>query len=135
MKKEKREKREKLSSRWSLQKPLYIKPDDDRYELYVDQLRENGFADNETWSLYNVIAEFVLPRLKRFREIKNGYPSNLKNDKEWQVILDKIIFALEWANKFDDIEVKLSQKEQVASWTKYNEGMRLFSEYFTDLWW
>ena len=138
MKKIKRsKKKEKLTSRWSLKKPFLMKEGDDRYEGHLKQLKERGFSDDETWCLFAVIAEFVLPRLKRLKEINAGYPGGL-TEKKWQTILSKMIFAFEWAiveAEMTEDYMNLSEKERKANWKKYEEGMDLFAEYFMALWW
>jgi len=128
----------KLTSKWSVKSPLYITKKDKRYSKHLKMLKECGFSDTETWSLYSVIVEFILPRLKRFKMVANGYPANLANEKEWEKILDKIIFALEWTKIDDDMSGdydKLTVEEKKENWDKYTEGMKLFAEHFRDLWW
>jgi hypothetical protein len=130
-------KKEKLVSKWSLKEPLFLDKKDDRYESQLKQLKERGFSDTETWSLFTVIAEFVLPRLERFKEIKGGYPSDL-TERKWNIILNKMIFAFEWAIMDGEMTkeyMDLSDKERKANWKKYDEGMDLFAEWFMALWW
>ncbi len=110
---------------WSRRTPLYVKKGDKRYAKYCKQLKDRGFADDETWSLYTVITDFVLPRLKRFREIPFGFPGNL-TEKEWDDILDDMIFAFEYHKK-DEIGLK-------KDWIRCKRGMRLFGQYFGHLW-
>lgn len=63
------------------------------------------FKDYETWNLDNTFARFIVPRLKRFRELVAspdtvyGYPGTLNNMEEWLEILDKIIWAFEQYDK------------------------------------
>ena len=114
------------TTKWRLKKPLYIKKSDDRYEKHKKQLEERGFSDTETWSLCSVIAEFIIPRLERFKEIKGGVPMCFKDESEYDKILDKIIFAFKYALKDD-----FSEKGE----KKYVEGIALFSKYFRYLWW
>lgn len=126
-------------SKWSVKKPLYITKRDKRYAKHLKQLKERGFSDTETWSLYSVLSEFILPRLKRFKEVTNGFPSTGDMTMEkWYEILDKMIFSFEWA-LFEDEDAdaygKLSEEEIKENWGKYAEGMKLFAEYFRDLWW
>ena len=129
-------KEEKLTSKWSVKKPLYITKKDRRYNKHLKMLKQCGFSDTETWSLYSVLAEFLLPRLKRFKKVTNGYPSNLANEHKWDEILDKIIFALEWSRDENEVRYdKLTVKQRKSNWDKYTEGMKLFAEYFRDLWW
>lgn len=127
----------KKMNKWSLKKPLYLKKDDDRYDAHVKQLKKDGFSDAETWSLFLVMAEFILPRLKRFREINQAYPANMTSD-EWDIILDKMIYSFEWTLENDAMSedyMNLSEEEKKENWEKHKEGMGLFSEYFNDLWW
>jgi hypothetical protein len=122
---------------WKTKEPLYIKKDDKRYKDYVAQLKEHGYSDTETWGLDSVIAEFILPRLKRFKFVKNGYPMGGTEEK-WDAILDKMIFAFEWtlvADEMTEEYQKMSDEEKTEAWKKYKEGMKLFGEWFRDLWW
>jgi hypothetical protein len=126
----------KLQSRWSLKKPLYLDKKDKRYKRHLKQLKTNGFSDSETWGLYGVIADFVLPRLIRFREITPGTPGALSSEQEWLDILDKMIFSFQWAK--DDNEtahIDLSNAERQEGDKKCAEGLKLFAEYFRALWW
>ena len=122
---------------WFAKKPLYVKEEDERYKEYSEQLKERGFCDSETWNFgYEVIC-FSLPRLKRFREIHNGYPHGMTAD-EWVAILDKMIFAMEWAlqqDRMDDGYEDLSSEDKAERWKKYEEGMSLFSKHLLCLWW
>jgi hypothetical protein len=62
--------------------------------------------DSDTWGLDNTFAQFVLPRLRRFKELNNGVPGNFEinklnggdfeeQKKEWDAILDKIVEAFD----------------------------------------
>ena len=110
------------------------------------------FKDSETWGLYIVIAQFVLPRLKRFKKLNNGVPMSLcfhGNDvhrqgrvaKEWDAILDKMIWSFEQIVDDSDPE-KLeneTNEEYVDRCRMWNNnvqhGLELFAKYFLDLWW
>lgn len=94
------------------------------------QRRKRGWDDSDTWSLYTSIAEFILPRLIRFKEVNNGFPDNLTSEK-WDEILDKMIFAMDYIAREDDT----FGKELEDNWEKVQEGLDLFNEYFFDLWW
>jgi len=130
-------KQQKLHSEWSLKTPLYINKKDKMYKKHLNQLKKQGFSDTELWSLDVCISKFILPRLKRFKTISGGYPANL-SEKKWQKILDKIIFSFEWnieENEMSEEYMKLSEKKLKRCWEKYNEGIKLFAEYFNALWW
>ena len=111
---------------WSTQTPLLIEPFHKNYEKFQKQLEKNGFCDSETWSLDTTMSQFLLPRIQRFKKIKNGYPDGL-TPKEWDEILDAIIKSLQWnAHQFETN--KLPPKE-------YQKGFELLGKWFTALWW
>ena len=125
----------KLTSKWSLKKPLYLEKTDKRYRRHIKQLKLNGFTDSETWGLDSVIAEFILPRLIRFKELNIGFPDVFTFDS-WNDVIDKMIFAFDWSLNCDDEKYdNLSKEEQEINWKKYEEGMQLFAKYFRHLWW
>jgi hypothetical protein len=123
-----------------------------------------GWDDRDTWGLCYTIARFILPRLKRFREIiktKNaGIPvfshKDFKYDREkkkWLKILDDMIYAFECCadEEFDtpytfDKESGIDEKGNVYGIHCYEikqekrdkriqKGLKYFSEYFGNLWW
>lgn len=53
-----------------------------------------GFDDSETWSLDYPFFKWLLPRLKRFREVVIGYPPEITYE-EWMKELDRAIADLE----------------------------------------
>lgn len=85
----------------------------------------------EIFSLDYTIAKFVLPRLIKFKKENISFPIDLKTDKEWDEILDKMIWSFEriilddWSQ---DEEILKSEKN------RYYEGMYLFAKHFSDLW-
>jgi len=122
-------------SPWTLKKPLYLKKSDKRYKSHVIDLKKYGFSNAETWSLYSCVCEFILPRLKRFKEIKMAFPFGIK-DEEWDIILDKMIFSFEWAMLNEEgPNLKLTEKENEENWKRFEEGMNLFAKWFMSLWW
>lgn len=104
------------------------------WEFYK-QRQVQGFSDDETWSLDVTISQFILPRLKRFKEIEFSHPSDIKN-QEWNKALDDMIFAFEFnvnefnVNKFDK-NYDIIQKEM----PRVKRGLKLFAKYYFDLWW
>jgi len=94
---------------------------------YKLQRLERGFDDTETWNLYVTIAGFVVPRLKRFKEVTMGYPASM-TEKEWNESLDKMIFAFEtMLNEDGDIDCCDNEKVE--------EGLSLFAKHYLHLWW
>jgi hypothetical protein len=123
----------RIKSKWKLSSPLYITKKDKRYAKNVKQLKEWGFSDTETWSLYSPIAQFILPRLKRFKQIVRSYPAGLTPEK-WDAMLGEMIFALDWSLTSDEKSMKMTPEESTANWKRYEVGMELFAKWFRDLW-
>lgn len=121
-------------SQWKLKSPLYITKKDKRYSKNAKQLKELGFSDTETWSLYSPIAQFILPRLIRFQKITISFPLGL-TAAEWDNILSDMIFAFDWALTSDEKEVKMKEDDVKNAWKRYEKGMTLFAKWFRGLWW
>lgn len=53
----------------------FVYPADNKEaKKYCEQRKEHGFGDDETFSLDYTLASFILPRLRRYREITNRSP-------------------------------------------------------------
>lgn len=109
-----------------------LNKDDKRQETFKQQRLERGFDDTETWNLDYTIASFILPRLKRFKQVVNCYPDDITFE-EWQNVLDKMIYAFELRVKEDDESWTL--EEEKANYKKIREGLNLFTKYYFSLWW
>lgn len=81
----------------------------------------------EVTNLHYHVSQYILPRLKKFKESTYSYPSSITS-KEWDSILDKMIYSFEYA--IEDNIVQTNSEE----YKKYQEGMELFSIYYLDLW-
>jgi len=92
------------------------------------QRQTRGWDDSETWSLDTTIARFVYPRIKRFRELKAGYPMGLTPER-WDDILGKIEQA------FGIMSIKQGWEMTINESKAVDLGLRLFGKYFRDLWW
>lgn len=66
---------------------------------YKRKMREKN-----TWDLSYNVARYVLPRLKRFRQVVNGHPvkDDVKTMDDWYKVLDKIILAFDYIVDADD---------------------------------
>lgn len=84
-----------------------------------------GFDDSETWSLFIDNSQWLVPRLERFIELQDCHPGSISND-EWIEILNKIILAHKIIAK-DDF-----QPEEK---TIVEEGLKLYAEWYLNLWW
>lgn len=109
-----------------------------QYNLYVNP--------KDTWCLDITIAEFVLPRLKLFKKLNNGYPGieDMDTPEKWDEALDKMINAFEIITSEDTFYECWSAKaitgEEIKSILKQqkkevDEGLQLFAKWFHHLWW
>lgn len=92
--------------------------------LFFKQRKQLGFDDSDLWSLDVTVADFVLPRLKRFRFITVSYPHSFDSLEEWQATLDKMIYSFE----------QYSSGIENADPERFDEGLKLFGLYFSSLW-
>ena len=118
---------------------------------FKKQRLERGFDNTELWNLDYTLAEFLLPRLKAFREQTFGCPGCFVDDYEpyedgmdkWYAILDEMIWALETYIKCEDSDFKyngksyydMTREEMIALDEKINNGLNLISKYWRCLWW
>lgn len=103
--------------------------EDSRWDKYKEQREKCGFDDTELWNLDSTICKFIIPRLKRFREITEGsYPGWCGSWETWACLIDKMIAGFE--NILDN-EITPDDEERYKIIT---EGMKVFSEDFRSLW-
>jgi hypothetical protein len=89
-------------------------------------MAKNKIKPRELWSLDCTIAKFTLPRLKAFRKSCKGcYPGNLKSHKEWENILEELIWLMK-ITKACDFPVDAEER--------YKNACKLWGEYFNSLW-
>ena len=105
-----------------------VKKKSTRKQVFARQRQKRGWDDSETWSLDDTVVHFVLPRLKRFKEVTNGYPGCFKSMKQWEDVLDKMILGFEMAKK--GAWSLTTEEHQQAQ-----EGIDLFAKHFFSLWW
>lgn len=79
----------------------------------------------ELYSLDFTIAEFILPRLRNFKEVNNGYPGEMSGIEEWETAIDKMILGFEVSRNC------FLEKEEIE---KRDEGLLLFAKWFDYLW-
>ena len=99
---------------------------DNRIPMFLEQHKERGFDDTELWNLDQTIISFMLPRLKRFKDMAVGYPSDLTSDK-WNDTLQKMINAFELIKKDNLV---YSDEDNII----IELGLDLFTKHFLDLW-
>jgi hypothetical protein len=91
-----------------------------------------GWDDSDLWSLDCTISEFIIPRLKLFRDTLSGYPGEMTME-EWEETIDDMIFAFEYVvdekNRWEPMS-----EEYMRKFHRYERGMRAFSDNFMALW-
>ena len=91
--------------------------------------------NSELRNLDYTIIEFILPRLKKFKEINiNSYPNECGNIENWHKIIDKMIWSFQFALDVAEFNYSNEYRLNENNWCRYNEGMDLFKEYLLDLW-
>ncbi len=98
--------------------------------LFAYQRATQGFADIDTFSLDSTIANFIVPRLKRFIEVNNGNPGDLTSD-EWNNILHTILEGFKFLGSDDKYEAL----DKDPRWKSSQTALNLFAKYFNHLWW
>ncbi len=83
------------------------------------------FTKREIVDLKHTIAEFMVPRLKAFKETTISKPMQFKTMDDWRSIIDQMIFSFENYDN-DDLDD--------AGWDKVEKGLDLFRECYFDLW-
>jgi hypothetical protein len=76
------------------------------------------------------LAEIILPRLQRFKEVCIGHPHNMRAE-EWNRILTEMIWGFQWHvnNKFS------FNSQEDPNYIRANEAIELFGFYYGHLWW
>lgn len=92
-----------------------------------------GYDDSANWNLETYLADLINKITLDMAENGCGYPNGL-NEKKWKEILQQISFGfgsyLEMSSgvySFKDKEYKRLEKE-------FKKGLKLFTEYYGNLW-
>lgn len=127
---------------------------DDGSHCYDTRKIEVKIHDYDTWSMDHTLAVIILPMLKQLKETQHAFPSDVakdestmqwpqqsfdfyiesdnmaleKGEKEWNAILDKMIFAFEKITELDRYWFDGEIEEKI------DEGCRLFGQYYRSLW-
>ncbi len=99
----------------------------------------------DLWSLDHTLATIIAPCLKKFLESPKGYPGNIKSNKQWNDLIEKMHWSFQQiANDepdhpkrksnpleagFDNYELEYKKYHK-----KIDEGLKLFAKYFQHLW-
>ena len=122
------------------------------------QRGKRGWANSDTWGFDYYLAKVIYEGVRHLKENINGMPNNL-TEGQWIDILNKITDAFGFAHRMTKNELYLiKNKRKRKEWQKdldeinkkykslnsrcmtnkeikaYEEGWKLFKEYFFDLW-
>lgn len=107
------------------------------------QRATRGWADCDTWDLWDYQSRVLPQALRHMAKYKNGCPSDLwdkkKKDNEchkWQEILEKIAKGFEAPIKLDNLfwSEKKNKKLEKELQKEFEEGVNLFKKYYRNLW-
>lgn len=78
---------------------------------------------SDLWNLDITIANFVLPRLKRFKKENIGYPGidEMDTPEKWDEALDKMILAFEYVISWDDWWLDNPRYDYLDAKSKYDD--------------
>ncbi len=104
----------------------------EKLEKYKKQRDERGFDDTETWHLDKTLALFLIPRLKRYIQVNNGFP-NGETEESFNEKLNYIVKSFEEYYQDENVEVSLElEKERLSNAKK---AVAVLGELWFDLWW
>lgn len=106
--------------------------DPDKLEKYRKQREEKGFDDTETWQLDKTFALFMIPRIKRFIQVNNGFP----NGETHESYVEKLRFIVKSFEEYyidDNINTSLElEKERLEN---AKQALDILSKLWFCLWW
>ena len=116
---------------FSIAEEVY-KNDSNQLERYKKQREEQGFDDTETWHLDRTFAQFMIPRIKRFIQVNNGFP----NGETYESYIEKLKFVVKSFEEYysdDNIETSLEiEKERLEN---AKQALDILLKLWFCLWW
>lgn len=106
--------------------------DPKKLEAYEKQRIVRGFDDTETWHLDKTFALFMIPRLKRYIEINNGFPDG-ETEESYNEKLNFITKAFE--DYYIETEEQTCLEKEKERILNVNKAVKLLSDLWLDLWW
>lgn len=106
---------------------IVAEDDFSRQAIFIDQRRENGFSSDELWNYDSTFLDYLIPRLKAFKD---------NNPALWSDITAKNIFAVIVIDEMID-GFKILKKDgphTKQEWAKAQKAWKLFEQHFYDLW-
>jgi len=110
------------------------------------QRGKRGYAECDVWSLDGYLEEWLPKALKELKENIHGCPCELYDKenkgnecKRWEYILEKMMQGFEASRSLSELDFfteddKIDKKKEEELKRKFDEGKKLFAEYFQSLW-
>lgn len=117
---------------YSIADEVYAK-DPDKLKKYQDQRLSRGFDDTETWHLDKTLALFLIPRLKRFLEVNNGFPSG-ETEESYNEKLNFIVNSFE-EYYCENLSENVSLETEKLKLENARKAVDFLSKLWFDLWW
>ena len=116
---------------FSVAEEVYAR-DSETLEKYRKQRDSQGFDDTETWHLDRTLALFLIPRLERFIQVNNGFPTS-ETEESYDEKLNFILnsFKEYYHNENEEVSLEI-EKERLSNAKK---AAVLLGELWFDLWW
>ena len=108
------------------------KDDPKKLEHYKKQREEQGFDDTETWHLDKTFALFIVPRLKRFLEVNNGFPSG-ETEESYNEKINYIIKSFEDYYHYEYEHSSLDEEKVKLENAK--SAVKFLHDLWFHLWW
>lgn len=114
------------------------------------QRATRGYSNSDCWGVDYYLLYLLPSILTTFKKDNNGYPNSVGSMEEWDKILDKMIYHFTAAregyeNKYEDKytiskELRdkwLNEEHNIQEYKQKHleEGFRLLTKYFWDIWW
>ena len=117
---------------FSIAEEVYAK-DPDKLAKYRAQRLSRGFDDTETWHLDKTLALFLIPRLKRFLEVNNGFPSD-ETEESYNEKLNFIVNSFE-EYYCENLSENVSLETEKLKLENARKSVDFLSKLWFDLWW
>ena len=107
-------------------------------ERHERERAKNGFSTYDWWNFNSYLSWVIRQGLARFRDGGVGFPVGL-TEEEWDQILEKMIDAFEAFEELESMKSYTDRSVSFSEWSapykaRWEEGSKLFIEYFFHLW-
>ena len=107
------------------------KYDSKKLKQYRKQRKEQGFDDTETWHLDKTFALFLLPRLKRFICVNNGFPVG----ETYESYIEKLNFIVKAFEEYYLEDKDISSELEKERFESAQKAVEILSKLWFCLWW